>query len=88
MRLSMWMIAERLEKYNPEIWIKNGKCVLNGVRFLSDEQTPNEAYVYIGTVKDFIDVESDAVVCVSGEDMIMLNTEDVNEISNAVISIV
>ncbi len=37
MKISMWMIVEKMGKYQPKYSILDGKACMTGVRFLSDE---------------------------------------------------
>lgn len=87
MKLSMWILADWLTKYNPEIHIKEGNCVLERVRFLTDEQHRYESCVFVGHSKNMAAASSNQVSCYSGDDLILLETSDVeaifNEISDA-----
>ena len=82
----MWILAEWLKEYEPETLIKNGERILTNVRLFTDGLHTEPSCVYIGTMKDFIDSESDRVICVSGQDMILLNTNDINSTFNSILA--
>ena len=49
MKLSMWLIVERLEKYAPKYYIVDGEARISGVRFFSGENMVHfdPQYVYL-----------------------------------------
>ncbi len=55
MKLSMWMIAGRLQKYSPKYDIMDGDARISGVRFYAGEDVEfEEQYVYLMlNTKDF-----------------------------------
>jgi len=87
MKLSMWILADWLKKYNPEIHIKEGYRTLERVRFFNGDQHEYESCVFVGHSKTMATASTEQVSCVSGVDLILLKTNDVegifNEISDA-----
>lgn len=86
MKLSMWILAEWLKEYTPRVLIKKGERILTGARLFTDGMHTDPASVYIASMSDYVDTESSCVMCVSGEDMIILDTDDISEAFNAVMA--
>lgn len=82
MRLSMWILADWLEKYNPIIKIENGEQTLRSARILSGETCIERQNVYLAPARDFITDEGDKVICVQGHDILLLNTTDMDTVFN------
>ena len=85
MKLSIWILAEWLKKYQPEIRIEKGEMVLRGTRILSNDTTLEPHNVYLAYGKDFITDGDDRVICVQGHDMLILNTNDAEEVFNCIL---
>ena len=85
MKLSMWILADWLKKYNPQIKIKDGRRTLRNVRLLSENVKMESMDVYMGAMKNFVDGNSAQVICVQGHDMILLDTEDTDQIFNEIL---
>ena len=86
MKLSMYILADWLKEYEPKALIRNGDRILTNVRFFTDSLHTDPSCVYIGPMKDFVDTESSQVICVSGQDMILLNTQDANRAFNSIMA--
>lgn len=90
MKLSMWMIAERLQKYNPKYDIKNGEARITGVRFFSGEEMAfTEQYVYLGMdagITSHAHAEEE-VVLINGGDIILLQSTNMNNILNDLLAV-
>ncbi|SHJ72409.1 PucR family transcriptional regulator [Parasporobacterium paucivorans] len=84
MKLSMWILADWLQKYEPVLHIKDGAPTLRGVRIFSTELTIETQNVYLGLARDFIPTGSGEVICVHGHDMILLQTTDLEAVLNDV----
>ena len=82
MRLSMWILNDWLKKYHPEPRILQGGQVLRSARILSNNTDIERQNVYLAAASEFISGEEDRVICVQGQDMILLNTADINEVLN------
>ncbi|MCD7867520.1 MAG: helix-turn-helix domain-containing protein [Clostridiales bacterium] len=82
MKLSMWILADWLEKYNPQIKIQEGRRTLRNVRLFSDGVRIEAMDAYMGPMREFVDEDSDQIICVQGHDMIFLETDDMNETFN------
>ncbi len=85
MRLSMWILADWLKKYNPQTRIQDGKCVLRNARLFSEGVRLDSADVFIGSMKEFSFEDNDRVICVQGHDMMLLETKDGDEILNEIL---
>lgn len=84
MKLSMWILADWLQKYDPVLHIKDGAPLLRGVRIFSTDLTIETQNVYLGLARDFIPTGSSEVICVHGHDMILLQTTDLETVLNDV----
>ena len=84
MRLSMWMLRDWLAKYHPEPKIFHGDRVLRSARILSNNTEIESQNVYLADASEFINGETGRVICVQGEDMILLNTDDKDEVLNEI----
>lgn len=84
MKISMWMIVEKLKKYQPKCAIVDGKACMTGVRFISSEADAgfDPQYLYLSLDSD---IES-AILC-NGPDMIILQGRDTNEILNDLLAV-
>lgn len=86
MKISMWMLAEKLEQYQPECDIKDGTACITGVRFDTnrEEDTRQPDFVYLDVHKNNPGTGSRAgtTSVINGRDKILLHSQDVNEILN------
>lgn len=85
MKLSMWILADWLEKYQPIINIKNGNQVLQSARILSSSASIEPQNVYLAPAKEFISNQGDKIICVHGPDMLLLNTTDTDRVLNDIL---
>lgn len=82
MKLSMWILYDWLQKYNPEPKITHGEQTLRSVRILSGNSVIERQNVYLAKASEFISGEDQKVICVHGQDLLLLNSEDMNEVLN------
>ncbi len=87
MKLSMWIIGNWLDEYQPESLIKKGAQVIKNVRYFSESADFDHDYVYVGYSKDFFRSDSHNVICVSASDIVLLQTDDVYEVFNKILRI-
>lgn len=86
MYLSMWILADWLKKYHPVVKISSGGQVLKNVRYITDAQAMTCDHVYIGHARDFVSSIAENIICVSGQDMLLMETEDMEEIFNDILA--
>ncbi len=91
MKLSMWMIVEKLEKYNPKYDIKDNHACITGIRFLSGEEQIEfqSQYVYL-CLEQATQIQPyfpESAVLVNGRDLIILESQNVNDILNDLLAI-
>ena len=86
MRLSMWVLADWLKCYNPQIKIQDGRRTLRNVRLYSENQRMDASTVYLGAASDFIDGMSNQIICAQQHDLLILDAEDINEILNEILN--
>lgn len=81
MKLSMQMLCDRLKKYDPESNIRKNERHLQSVRLFSENlrYTPSTLYL--------MPMEWNRIVCSNENDILVLHTDDVNEVSNEILDI-
>lgn len=79
MKLSMWMLADWLKKYEPTVSINEGKRILQNVRLFSEDRALSRTTVYL------TETEQKRVICLSGHDMFVLNCYDIDQILNEIL---
>ena len=84
MRLSMWMLYDWLQAYDPQPRITDGSQVLRSARILSQDTAIEKQNVYIANAAEFISGERGKLICVHGQDMILVNSDDMEEVLNTV----
>lgn len=82
LKLSMWILADCLSKYIQTNYIKDGSQTLLGVRLFSNDITIEKQYVYLSLAKEFIPSEENKIICVNDNDMILLQTNDMETVLN------
>ena len=90
MKLSMWMIAEKLREYAPICDIKTGDACIYAVRFISDtkDNTFEPEYVYL-CVENENGAEAypeSTIVLINGQDLIMVHDCDMEDVLNSVLA--
>lgn len=84
MKISMWMLYDRLTKYAPEAKIFSGEPILRSVRILSGDADIESENVYLARAGEFISGEENKIICVQGQDIILLNTDNMDDVLNDV----
>ena len=91
MKISMWMIVEKMEKYQPKYSILDGSACITGVRFLSDQGDvsfqPQYVYLSIGIRASYPYQAAESTVLCNGRDRIILQGQDTNEILNDLLAV-
>lgn len=86
MKLSMWILSDWLKSYQPDVRIQSGKQILSNVRLLSDSSVLEKNNVYIGNSQDFIPSCPEGVICVNNKDIILLKTNNIEDVFNDVLN--
>ena len=81
MQISMQMLADRLRGYSPEADIRNNKRQLQSMRLFSESLRYSSSTVYLAQM------EKEKIVCSNENDILILNAEDINEVSNEIMDI-
>ena len=81
MRLSMQILCDRLKQYEPEVDIRKNERHLQSVRLFSENLRYSPSTVYL------MPMEHGRIVCTNENDILVLHTEDVNEVSNEILDI-
>ena len=79
MRISMWILAAWLAKYDPEVRIQQGERILQNARLFSDDLKISRTTVYLNQI------QRDLVLCSSGHDFLVLHADDVNAVFNDIL---
>ena len=82
MRLSMWILYDWLRKYHPESRITKGEQTLRSARILSADTRIERQNVYLARASEFISGEDNKVICVHEQDLLLLNTDDLDAVLN------
>lgn len=85
MKISMWIIRKFLEGYHPVSMIHSGKMELRNVRILSENSMHLDSNLYLERAEKFIDGEKNKVICVHKQDMILLDTDDMEAAFNTIL---
>lgn len=82
MKISMWMIAEKMEKYHPESNILDGTAQITGVRFLSGPKDvpPEPRFVYLH-------LNYPTAILINGRDSITVHTQNISELLNELLAV-
>lgn len=91
MKISMWMIVEKLEKYQPQYNIVDGAACITGIRFAFHdgitEFQPQLVYLHIDKETSDPHVGTETVVLANGRDSVILQAEDSGEILNDLLAV-
>ena len=86
MQLSMYMVAQWLDGYGPVATILSRKRDIAGARLFEDGIPFDPAVLYVGRTDDFFpDSASSAVMAVHGNDVLAVQTDDLNKVFNSVL---
>ena len=80
MELSMWIIADRLRRFEPEVEIVSGKMEIRGVRPLPGARQMRDDILYIAPQD-----EGKSVLCLHGSDRLRIRTVGSETVLNAVL---
>ena len=86
MKLSMWIFAEWLKDYQPKIDIKSNLFEIEAVRLFSSNMIMDKKTLYIGILRDFFQSGNNSIILTHNNDMIVLQTDDLEEILNQVLT--
>ena len=81
MRISMWVLAERLTKYDRTVQIGEGRRILRNARIFSEELHLSRSTVYVSQP------QPGRVLCSNGQDCIVARADDVNEVFNDILDV-
>lgn len=82
MKLSMWIFAEWLKDFSPELHIRDGGLHIETVRLFSSGSASDDSCLYIGRMRDLFIQGNDNVICSNRNDILILPTSDLDEIMN------
>jgi hypothetical protein len=88
MKLSMWILADWLEKYKPSVSICDGQPVLSGARLFSTENPDlNESFIYVGFASDISPGEfcEKKVLCINKQDWMVFDHENIENVLNDIL---
>ncbi|MBQ9022493.1 MAG: helix-turn-helix domain-containing protein [Eubacterium sp.] len=86
MKLSMWIFADWLKEYNPDIHIREGKLEIETVRLFSAEMPTEDNTLYIGRIRDLFIHGNNNIICTHKNDILILSTNDLDEVMNQVLN--
>lgn len=86
MKLSMSILADWLSDYQPRTDLKTDLLEIETVRLFSGKEEPRPNTLYIGTLHQLFSNGSNRVICTHKNDILILNTEDVEDVLNQVLT--
>lgn len=88
MNISMHILANHLQSYNPVLNIQNGDMVLSRCRLLTDHHDSDAAStVFICASDDYIPTMKNGIICSNRQDYIFLKTDAILEVFNKVLDL-
>ena len=91
MKINMWLIAEKLKKYDPVCDIKNGDSTIEGLRFMTEDNIADSdmRYVYLSADDEKTALSGSPVhtTLIHGEDIIMIRQQYIDDIINDILKI-
>ena len=85
MRLSMPILADWLKDYHPETRVRDGNRILRNARLYTANMRTDRSTVYVGYARDFIDGADNRIICVSEQDMLLLDSADISQVHNHIL---
>lgn len=86
MKLSMWIFADWLAEFHPQTDIKQNQFDIEAVRLFASDLTMDKHTMYIGRLRDLFKTGNDNIICVHNNDMLLLNTTELEEVLNCVLN--
>lgn len=86
MKLTMWIIADRLKEYNPQTFIQSNEFEIKSVRLFTENFSLSSGTLYVGKVSDFFENEEDYIICAHNNDMIKLDCYNLEEVFNCILN--
>ena len=86
MKLSMSILADWLADYQPRADFKTDLLEIETVRLFSSKEDPRSNTLYIGTLHQLFSNGSDSVICTHKNDILILNTDNVEDVLNQVLT--
>lgn len=86
MKLTMWIFADWLKKYHPKMTIQDNPFAIEAVRLFSANMEWDRNTLYIGRLCDFFHQGNGNVLCTHSNDMLLLETDDLEEVLNEVLN--
>ncbi len=86
MKLSMWMFADWLKEFYPQPDIKSNAFDIEAVRLFASDVVLDQHTMYVGRLRDLFKNGSDHVICVHNNDMLLLDTTELEEVLNCVLN--
>lgn len=81
MKISMWMLADRLSSYHPKCQIHEGKRILQNARILSDSTKMSRYTVYLSPLSE------DRIALLNGVDIIYVTCDDIHLLLDEVLTV-
>lgn len=87
MKFSLWMILDAVEQFNPVTYIRTEETrTIENVRLFSSHDDKKDSILYIERSDRLFDNHSDQIVCLHGENYILLNTNQLSEVFNSILN--
>ena len=86
MKLSMWIFAEWLKDFSPELHIRDGGLHIETVRLFSSGSASDDSCLYLGRMRDLFIQGNENVICSNRNDILILQTSELDEVMNQILN--
>ena len=86
MKLSMWIFAEWLKDFSPELHIRDGGLHIETVRLFSSGSASDDSCLYLGRMRDLFITGNENVICSNRNDILILQTSELDEVMNQILN--
>ncbi len=86
MKLSMWIFAEWLKEFSPELHIRDGGLHIETVRLFSSGSASDDSCLYLGRMRDLFVQGNENVICSNRNDILILQTPELSEVMNQLLN--
>lgn len=86
MKLSMQIIHDQLIEFHPTANIRSNLFEIEAVRLFAPDTSFQKNTLYVGRMKDLFVTDSDRIMCTHENDIILLETDDLESVLNCILN--
>lgn len=87
MKISLYILADRLKEYDPEITVREGGIHISEVRLYNGKEEAEPQVLYIAAEERFHSSGSKRIMCKNKTDYLLLQTEDLADVLNRILEV-